>query len=94
MTQKEFQFRPLGLSKLIKIKLNANFIFTGNNLDIRGDMKRRVVLIRFDAKRERPEQRKFKRDIIKYAKRNRGEIIKAALTIPLAYNSFIGPENP
>ena len=91
-TQKEVSIRPLGSSTLVKIELNVSLLFNGNNLDIRGDMKRRVVLVRFDAKTERPEQKKFKRDVIKYTKINRGRLIEAVLTIPLAYKEAGSPD--
>jgi len=64
---------------------------TGNNLAIVGDLKRRVVLIRMDAKTERPEQRTFARSHIDEVILKRGALISAALTIPMAYMAAGAP---
>ncbi|MDO8413567.1 MAG: hypothetical protein Q7S51_07250 [Gallionellaceae bacterium] len=84
-TQQFVRLRPLGASGMVSIPTHALLVATGNNLSIVGDLKRRVVLIRMDAKQERPEQRKFDRDHLEYVFERRGELIRAALEIPLAY---------
>lgn len=84
-TQQFVRLRPLGASGMVSIPTHALLVATGNNLSIVGDLKRRVVLIRMDAGQERPEQRSFDRDHLEYVQAHRGELIRAALTIILAY---------
>lgn len=84
-TQQFVRLRPLGASGMVSIPTRAQLVATGNNLSVVGDLKRRVVLIRMDAKTERPEQRTFTRDHLETVFERRGELIRAALEIPLAY---------
>lgn len=85
VSQPELRVRPLGGSGMVSVPTHALLVATGNNLAIVGDLKRRVVMIRMDAGTERPEQRSFKRDHLADVFVRRGELIRAALTIPLAY---------
>lgn len=84
-TQQFVRLRPLGASGMLSIPTHALMVATGNNLSIVGDLKRRVALIRMDAGQERPEQRTFSRDHLEDVFARRGELIRAALTLPLAY---------
>jgi putative DNA primase/helicase len=84
-TQQFVRLRPLGASGMLSIPTHALMVATGNNLSIVGDLKRRVVMIRMDSGKERPEQRTFTRDHLQDVFARRGELIRAALTIPLAY---------
>lgn len=90
-TQPSVRLRPLGVSSVVSVPTHSLLLATGNNLSITGDLKRRVVLIRMDAKTERPEQRPIPRDHIAYVLSNRGKIIKAALTVILAYIESLAP---
>lgn len=85
LSQPAVHLRPLGGSVQVTIVTNSAFLATGNNLDIRGDLKRRIVLVRLDAKMERPEQRKFARDVTDVVTERRGELITACLTVVRAY---------
>ncbi len=85
LTQETVDLRPLGGSLKVTAVPNCVFLATGNNLDIRGDLKRRIVLVRLDAKMERPEQRKFDRDVVDVVTERRGELITACLTVVRAY---------
>lgn len=84
-TQQFVRLRPLGASGMLSIPTHALMVATGNNLAIVGDLKRRVALIRMDAGQERPEQRTFSRDHLEDVFQRRGGLIRAALTLPLAY---------
>jgi putative DNA primase/helicase len=84
-TQPSLSLRPLGGSSVITVPTHALLLATGNNLAIVGDLKRRVCMIRLDAKTERPELRSFERDHLDDVLARRGELIRAALTIPMAY---------
>lgn len=85
LTQPEVKLRPLGVSQMLSVPTNALLLATGNNLAITGDLKRRVCLVRLDAKTERPERRVFEHDFLHEIARNRGALIAAALTITAAY---------
>ena len=91
LTQPTVRLRPLGGSGMVSVPTNSLMIATGNNLAVLGDLKRRVVLIRLDAREERPEQRKFSRDHLEDIFANRGALIAAALSIPLAYQGAGSP---
>ncbi|MDP2977225.1 MAG: hypothetical protein Q8N48_00165 [Thiobacillus sp.] len=84
-TQQFVRLRPLGASGMLSIPTHALMVATGNNLSIVGDLKRRVALIRMDSGQERPEQRTFSCDHLEDVFARRGELIRAALTLPLAY---------
>jgi putative DNA primase/helicase len=90
-TQPSARIRPLGGSSVISVPTHSLLLATGNNLSIIGDLKRRVVLVRLDAKIERPEQRAFSRNHIQEVLNKRGEIVSAALTLSLAYLSAGAP---
>lgn len=94
LTQSSVQFRPLGASAMATVPTHTTLIATGNNLTIIGDLRRRVMLVRLDAGTERPEQRKFTRNVIAYVTKRRGSLIRDALTIPLAYLAARSPELP
>jgi hypothetical protein len=80
------RMRILGLSKLAQIEpRGTTFFATGNNLVVYGDMTRRVITARLDARLERPEYRDFKGDPVAKVQANRGAYIAAVLTICRAY---------
>jgi putative DNA primase/helicase len=84
-TQQFVRLRPLGATTALTVPTHAMFVATGNNLSILGDLKRRVVMIRLDAKVERPEQRTFDRDHLATVMEQRGKIITQVMTIVSAY---------
>lgn len=84
-TQQFVRLRPLGASGMLSIPTHALMVATGNNLSIVGDLKRRVVLIRMDSGKEKPEERTFSHDHLEDVFARRGELIRAALTLPLSY---------
>lgn len=79
--------RILGASEKKTIPLHAQWFATGNNLQIRGDLARRVVHLRLESPEERPEERAgFKiQDLLAYAQAHRAELAAAALTILRAW---------
>lgn len=77
--------RPLGVSKLIRIESRATTFATGNNIQLVGDMTRRVVLCSLDPNMERPEMRVFSSNPLHAILANRGSYIAAALTVARAY---------
>ena len=87
LTQEVYKDRILGRSQTSgEVPTTGTTWFgTGNNLTILGDLKRRVVPCFLDAKEERPEERKFERNLYVYVPANRGRLVRAALTILRAY---------
>jgi putative DNA primase/helicase len=64
---------------------------TGNNLKLQGDLTRRALLCRLDARLERPEERSFDCDLLAEVHKRRAELVSAALTI--ARCGFVRREN-
>lgn len=77
--------RPLGSSAMLRVPARCFFIATGNNVIVRGDLTRRVMLIRLDAGMERPETRTFERDFLADIRANRAELVRAAIVVMCAY---------
>jgi putative DNA primase/helicase len=92
LTQSAVRLRPLGGSSVLTVPTSACFVATANNLQIHGDLRRRTMLARIDAGVERPERRRFERDFLADLAARRGELIRALLTIPLAYRAAGSPE--
>lgn len=85
LTQPTIRIRALGGSDLADTPTNTTLIATANNIDVRGDLRRRVMLVRLDAKTERPELREFTRDFLADVVTHRGKLVTAALTLVRAY---------
>ena len=79
------RLRPLGTSRIVEIENGAVIFATGNNLRVRGDMVRRVMVCDLDADVERPELREFKGDPVATVLSDRGAYVSAALVIVRAY---------
>jgi hypothetical protein len=67
--------RKLGKSEAVPVPTNCLIIATGNNLTFRGDITRRVVVCRLDARQERPDERQFSFDPGEVARQQRGELV-------------------
>lgn len=93
-TQQFVRLRPLGGSGMLSVPTHSLIIATGNNLAVVGDLKRRVAMIRLDAKTERPEWRSFDVDHLATVLDRRGEIITWALTIVSAFLAAGSPDIP
>lgn len=91
-TQQYVRLRPLGGSGMLNVPTHSLIVATGNNLGIVGDLKRRVVMVRLDAKTERPEHRTFDRDHLATVTAKRGAIISQCLTVVAAYLSAGSPK--
>ena len=85
LTQENWQSRILGKSKNVPVATSALFLATGNHLIFRGDLTRRVVVCRLDARAERPDDRQFDFDPVDLAQQRRPELVTAGLTILRAY---------
>jgi hypothetical protein len=94
LTQQVVRARILGKSEAPELPSNALVTATGNNLVLVGDVTRRAVLCRLDAKVERPELRTFNLEPVDLAKQERGRLLAAALTVLRAYHVAGRPSRP
>ncbi len=81
LTSSNISERILGVSEKPTVPNRVLFLFTGNNLEFAGDMPRRVLVSRIDAKVADPTRRKFDLDPSKWVLANRRELIEAGLTL-------------
>ena len=86
LTQRQVNIRILGQSRNAETPVSATLFATGNNLVLAGDIIRRALLCAMDAQCERPEQRTFSANAAEIAKRRRGELVAAALTVLRAWH--------
>ncbi|MFA7522989.1 MAG: hypothetical protein WCY71_08725 [Halothiobacillaceae bacterium] len=92
ISQAVVSIRALGASKQYHLHARTALLATGNNLVVRGDAVRRVMLVRLDAGMENPEQRRFERDVVADFHHDRTRIISDALSITRAYLAAGSPE--
>lgn len=86
ITEPSVKWRWLGGNGSVRAETNTTLIITGNGLEIVGDLTTRLLMIELDANCERPDARDFERPDFKgWVREHRGELVRAALTIPLAY---------
>lgn len=83
LTAETYSDRILGGNKLMSVRNRATQFSLGNNVQVWGDMKRRVVPIRLTPDDEHPELRsEFKHpNLGQWVRQNRGQLLAAALTI-------------
>lgn len=83
------QYKPriLGRSEIPTLPWRAVLLATGNNVSVRGDTRRRVLLSRQQTTLERPEERDdFKYPLLReVAQARRGAVVAAALTLLRAH---------
>lgn len=91
LTGTVFQGRILGQSQTLSLPSSVLVLFTGNNITLEDDMASRVFECYLDAGMERPDRRHYSRDVCRWARAHRAEIVQAALTVILA---FVSPEAP
>jgi hypothetical protein len=83
LTAEVYSARLLGTSRMLTVRNRFTQIALGNNVQVVGDMRRRVVPCRIVPAQERPEHRdNFRhKDLPKWVRANRGQLLWAALTI-------------
>jgi hypothetical protein len=94
LTQATVKPRILGKSKNPTCTTGTFVGLTGNNLVLVGDLTRRAIICRLDARMERPELRAFDFDPVADAKKGRAEYVAAVLTILRAYHVAGRPNRP
>jgi hypothetical protein len=85
LTQQLVKIRLLGESRQVMVPATTTFFANGNNLVIGGDLPRRTLLCKLDAKVERPELREFEREVTEIAYDERVKLVVAVLTILRAW---------
>jgi hypothetical protein len=74
--------RLLGTMETVTASLRPVWCVTGNNVQLKGDLGRRVAPIDLDPKVEHPEDRTFARaDLLGYVAKERPRLVTAALTV-------------
>ena len=92
LTSAVYSDRILGVSQKISVPTTATWLLTGNSIEFVGDLTTRVLLSVLDPEVEHPEARPFRRNLADYVLQHRGELVIAALTIPLAYAAAGSPK--
>ena len=78
--------RELGTSSAPRRDASTVWLWTGNNIRPRADTVRRTVAVRLFSPEERPEERRYTGlDVVEWARRRRGALFTAALTVAAAY---------
>jgi hypothetical protein len=84
-----YEARVLGRSESMILPIRCTWIATGNNIQLRGDLPRRCIWVRLDAKQARPWLRDpstFKHPrLMEWVSEDRGRILAAILTIARGY---------
>lgn len=96
LTAREWADRRLQKNEMIELVVRTLVFGNGNNVQLKGDMARRVVPINLVPLVERPWLRTdFKHgDLLRYVRENRGELIAAALTVLRGYVHAGRPPGP
>ena len=79
------RLRKLGASGNFDVENCITLLATGNNLQVCGDMSRRVLVSNMDAQMERPETREFTGKPVDAVLADRSKYVSAALVIVRAY---------
>ena len=83
LTAEKYSDRLLGGNKMLTVTNRFTQVALGNNVQVFGDMKRRIVPFRMVPDVEHPEHRTGFRheDLEQWVRQNRGQLLAAALTI-------------
>lgn len=85
ITEAVVQVRILGSTGQVRVPANVLIVATGNNIRVKGDMTRRAIKCRLDARVERPEERRFPLDLKAFVTEHRTALVIAGLTILRAF---------
>lgn len=94
LTEGVVDIRPFGKNtQTVSCDCRSTTVFAnGNNIRIVGDLVRRTVTCRMDAKAEQPELREFKHNPVELVKKNRGAYLAAVFTIARAFIAAGSPD--
>lgn len=85
MTSPTYTDRILGKSDSTTVPNRMLLVLTGNNIQLQGEMPRRVLVSRIDPETERPFAREFRLDPFAHCRAHRQSMIEAALTLVRAF---------
>lgn len=85
MTSGTYGGRLLGLNDVPEFPTGVLWVVNGNNLQISEDLTTRFLDCCLHPSQERPDQRRFSRDLDAWVAENRAEVVAAGLAIPRAY---------
>jgi hypothetical protein len=87
ITSPAWEDRILGVSQMVKLPVSCGWLATGNNPSLSGEIARRTVRIRLNAKIDQPWLRENFRhpNLMGWASENRGRLVWAALTLIRAW---------
>lgn len=88
LTSRVWKGRVLGMSKDVRLPNILTPIGTGNNVRLKGDLPRRCIQVRMDAKTARPWMRDVKYRhprLVEWVTGRRGDILSAILTVARAW---------
>ena len=95
LTSRQIRDRVLGASEMVTAPMDGVWFGTGNNVQVRGDLSRRIVLIELDPGMEFPEEREgFQHpDLLQWTRRERPRLVTAALTVLRAFVAAGRPQD-
>lgn len=85
VTEPMVTVRILGKSEMPDVENSLSLIATGNNMVITGDLIRRNLVCKLDARTEQPETRDFTGNPLRMVRADRGRYVAAALTVARAH---------
>ncbi len=85
LTSGSYQDRIIRSSTMARVSTAVMMIITGNGLRLVGDLTTRALGCALDTGLDRPQERAYQRDIAAFIAEHRARLVRAALTIPLAY---------
>jgi hypothetical protein len=91
LTTQIYSDRLLGGSRMLSLPTALLLLISGNNFRPAGDLWRRLLTCRIDAKTEAPERRAFKLEPFEHCRDNRQAIVAAALTLLRGFVSAGSP---
>ena len=85
LTSESYSDRVLGYSQTLTFPTNVLVLISGNNFQPKGDLYRRLLTARIDARTDAPERRSFELKPDEYCVLHRQEIVTAGLTLLRAF---------
>ena len=81
LTSEHYADRVLGVSAILTLPTNVMLLISGNNFHPKGDLYRRILTARIDAKTDTPERRCFALEPLGYCRDHRQTLVAAGLTL-------------
>lgn len=85
LTSEQFEDRFLGETRMLRLPNRMLALFNGNNMTLRGELTRRIIVCRLDAGVERPYLRKFASSPREICRAQRLAVVQKVLTVIWGY---------